>query len=550
MQQTSNVVNWHEWGRAAFERAKRENKLVLLDITAAWCRWCHVMDKTTYEDSGVIEMLNTRFIPVRVDTDKRPDINARYNVGGWPTTALLTPEGSLITGTTYAPPRQMIEFLEKIDRIFKTDRKKLEEYIHKPHAPKPPSGKAGAHTVELYRSWLEELYDNQHGGFGRAPKFPQPNIYGLLFALAEEGEGWKDRLVLTLQRMAGGLFDQVEGGFFRYATERDWTEPHYEKMLEDNARLLSVYLRAYVNLDDKLFIKTAEKTVAYLLNTLYDSREKYFYGSQDADEEYYRLPAAERAKREPPRVDKTLYTDWNSMAVSALLKASVALNEEEYRRIALETLATILEKSFDGETVYHYYPRDDKTPSTLSDVVWLLNALLDAYQHTLDDEYSARATDVAAALTASFGSDGAFYDVARAEEYGLMSEKRKDADENGAATIVLQKLYTLTEEEKYKMVVDNVLKDLAGLVETRTVFAPQYVEALLYQMKGLVEVKLTGEATGLPTLHKSALARLSERVVVKHEVGEKQGAVVCHRRRCRGPFVNAEELFDALESVG
>lgn len=540
---------WHEWGKDAFDKAKAQNKLILLDISASWCHWCHVMDQTTYRDPRVIQLLNSKFVAVRVDTDKRPDVNARYNLGGWPTTAVLTPDRDLFGGATYIPPSQMIELLEKAESVFRTEKKALEQVV-KPQEQELPEGKPDAEIVELYRSWLEELYDDQHGGFGREPKFPQANIYGLLFALASEGKGWNDRLVLTLQRMAGGeLFDRVEGGFFRYATRRDWTEPHYEKLLDDNAHLLSIYLKAYVTLKDPLFKRTAEQTLDYMIKTLFDANGKYFYGSQAADEEYYKLSAPERSKRKPPPVDRTLYADWNAAAISALLRASLVLQNPEYKRIALEVLQTILDRCFDGEHVYHYHPREAFTPATLSDSIELLGALLEAYQYTLDKEWLLRAIDVADATIGIFGSDGAFYDIAHTEEQGFLSVKNKNADENGAAIKALMKLHALTGEERYKNVAANAMNELAGIVKTKNLFAPQYVEVLLYEMRGLIEVDLTGQIKDLEPLQKAALFKMDDRIVLKHEAGKEIRATVCVKQTCNGPFATAEQLFGALEAM-
>ncbi|QQG39970.1 MAG: thioredoxin domain-containing protein [Candidatus Aenigmatarchaeota archaeon] len=543
-------VQWFEWGDDAFQKAKSEDKLVLLDISAVWCHWCHRMDADTYADPKVAALLNEKFVPIRVDTDKRPDVNARYNLGGWPTTALLTPDGNLITGATYVPPAQMIQLLEQAQKLYREDRETLEKNALKAAEPRFEEGKPGTHIVEAYRTWLEELYDTQNGGFGLNAKFPQTNLYGLLFALAEEGKGWRDRMVLTLQRMAGGgMFDRIGGGFFRYATQREWTAPHYEKLLEDNSRLVSILLRAYVNLGDKLFLSAAEQTARYMLKTLYDDKEHYFYGSQDADEEYYKLNADERAKRKAPNVDKTLYTDWNCWAVCALLDASVALKEDAYRTSALQTLRTVLEKCFDGERVYHFWPRTS-APATLADATALANALLKAYQCTLEKDYLVSALNVADAMVADFGSLGAFYDVASTDGHGLMAAKHKDADDNGFAATVLLKLFAITGEEKYRILAENALNELAGLVEKRSVFAPQYVEAIMYKERGFVEVSLTGDPEKLGPFIRNVLSRLSERIVIKHAEGAKAEATVCVRETCRGPYDSPDKLFAALETTG
>src|SRR3989338_7065665 len=168
-------INWLEWSEEAFEKAKRENKPVLLDIHGVWCHWCHVMQDTTYSDEIVIETVNEKFIPIKVDTDKRPDINERYNQGGWPTTAFLTPEGAVISGATYVPAAQFAGMLEQVSSYYK--RKKDDIKLELP---------AKIHNKGEIKSVLDEVmneisvsFDNDYGGFGVQPKFPFPDAISL-----------------------------------------------------------------------------------------------------------------------------------------------------------------------------------------------------------------------------------------------------------------------------------------------------------------------------------------------------------------------------------
>src|SRR5579875_3527969 len=213
----AHEIAWRPWEAATFAQAQAEDKPILLAISAVWCHWCHVMDETSYSDPEVIETINERFIPIRVDNDRRPDVNARYNMGGWPTTAILTPEGDPITGGTYIPPSQLKRTLDQVAELYKT------------------------HKAEI-----ADGFDPEYGGFGYEPKFPQTDALELLLleyrrsrALGSPDERLYNMLAKTALGMArGGMYDHVEGGFFRYSTTRDWSVPHFEKMAEDHGGLL------------------------------------------------------------------------------------------------------------------------------------------------------------------------------------------------------------------------------------------------------------------------------------------------------------------------
>jgi uncharacterized protein YyaL (SSP411 family) len=325
-------VRWNEWETGALARAGAEGKLIFLDIGATWCHWCHVLDRTSLADPRVVKMLNEDFIPVRVDTDRRPDINERYNQGGWPTMAVLLPDGRLLTGATYLPPDALAGLLEKCRDFYRRDRVRIDAYLRS--AGDPAAVEAGERSdapdaprtedLPLVKHSVLSQYDPDHPGFFREPKFPVAEILAFLRDawIAEGSRPAGETFSAVLRRMTGSeLLDRVEGGFFRYATRRDWTVPHYEKMLADNAELLALYASAFELTADASFASSVRDILRFLLTKLYDPATGAFFGSQDADETYYPLPEGERALRTAPSVDRTIFAEYNAKAVSGLVAA-------------------------------------------------------------------------------------------------------------------------------------------------------------------------------------------------------------------------------------
>ena len=270
-------VRWMPFGEAAFQRAAREDKPILLDIGAVWCHWCHVMDRESYEDKDTAALINELFVPVKVDRDERPDVDARYQravqtlvgQGGWPLTAFLTPDGDVFYGGTYFPPvdgygrPSFRRVLGEVARIWKEERPRALDAVRgireRLTAYAQAEAQPGAVDRQMLSNTQEEFanhFDFRFGGFGRAPKFPNPS--GLSFLLDQDvdrHQDWNRRMVLeTLRAMArGGVYDQIGGGFHRYSVDARWIIPHFEKMSYDNGPLLEVFARAaQVYADDEL----------------------------------------------------------------------------------------------------------------------------------------------------------------------------------------------------------------------------------------------------------------------------------------------------------
>ncbi|PYX74265.1 MAG: thioredoxin domain-containing protein [Acidobacteria bacterium] len=300
-------IHWYEWGEEAFAAAKRENKPMLLDIGAVWCHWCHVMDRESYDDPEVAQIVNDNFIAVKVDRDERPDIDSRYQVavssisgqGGWPLTAFLTPDGKPFYGGTYFPPddhwgrpgfkRVLLSianaYREKHGDVVE-QAKMVEGAISHAESFTGRSAQFSPRVIDAIVKSALQMFDSTNGGFGQAPKFPHPAVLDLLIErYAQTGnEELHEVFATTLERMAnGGVYDQLAGGFHRYSVDERWVVPHFEKMCYDNSELLKNYVHAYQATGSEFFAAIARDIIRWMDEWLSNREHGGFYASQDAD---------------------------------------------------------------------------------------------------------------------------------------------------------------------------------------------------------------------------------------------------------------------------
>ena len=327
-------IAWRDWNEEAFAASRSEDKPVLLTLGATWCHWCHVMDENAYSDPRVIELINSRFIPVRVDVDQRPDISLRYNQGTYPSVAFLTPDGEFLAGRPYTPPDEMAAVLEQISSG------EIVEEASRPSTTAAPTDHANAASVKSVHERLQDLYDEEFGGFGAEPK--QPPWEALEFLAARHGLTG-DRAMLgmvetTLRGMWHGIYDRKDQGFFRYSVSRDWKVPHYEKMLVTNANLAMAYLEAFQITRKSLYRTAVDGVFQYLLTTLFNADDGLFFASQDADEPFYQGSWKDRDTSVPPPIDHTLYAGWNALAAQALIQSGDVLNRASHVRLGADIL--------------------------------------------------------------------------------------------------------------------------------------------------------------------------------------------------------------------
>lgn len=423
------AIEWQAWSAGAFARAARERKPVLLSITAAWCQACHEMDRTTYADARVADAIHARFVPVRVDADQRPDINDRYNLGGWPTTAFLTPSGDLLAGGTFVPLDRMPGVLQRVADACASREEFFEgaHDIRRDHGGGAPIGDAAgdAPPVESVIASIFSTYDDEAGGFGVEPKFPHTAPLHLAIELwrSTASPHWRSIVERTLDAMAdGGLYDAPRGGYFRYATTRRWGLPHCEKLLETNAAILRAYADASLAFGRSIDRDRCAAVVEFLERAL--RAEDGGYHGSDAD--------------------RILYADANASATRALLAASVALEDPALGRDALTSFERVLLACYKpGQGVAHYFDGRARVRSLLGDQVAVVHALLDAYDLGAGEPYRMLAEELARFACAAMwdaGSGGFFDRADAADDLGLLKERRKPFAGNAEAAAALARV--------------------------------------------------------------------------------------------------------------
>jgi uncharacterized protein YyaL (SSP411 family) len=557
----AHEIAWLPWGEEAFARAEREGKAVLLSISAVWCHWCHVMDETSYSDHTVIDLINRRFVPVRVDSDRNPDINRRYNQGGWPTTAFLDPRGALLAGATYIPPEAMRTALQRVAELYSQHDIDIAAQDAETLFPTPRAGGLDLGMVEETGAQLLRAWDRPFGGLGREPKFPQTEA--LAFALdlyADEAN--PEYLVFartTLEAMIGGhLLDDVEGGFFRYSTTRDWSVPHYEKMLADNAGLINVLLKAYGLSGAEIFRRTAGETAAYVFRVLSDGRSRFF-GSQDADEGYYALNAGDRAKLSAPPVDRTVYTDLAARAAVSFLLEGTALQREEHFSLALAALEFLWSESFrSGEGMAHYHDGEPHRWGLLDDGVETALAFLAAFGYTGEAAYLEKAKILLNHSSENHwdGNRSLFLDAAPEHILpGLQAQPAELGSQSRAAEAMLL-YWVFSGEEEWRRRAGEVLSTASGMAAAYGIMAAPFASAVNLYLRGPLLVKISGspEETARSFLRLAALSPRPRLVpMISAEVGriqEEAWAEVCTMDSCRLRTSEPEVLARDLGAIG
>jgi hypothetical protein len=529
------------------------------------------MDETTYSDPQIISRINSDFIPVRIDNDQRPDVNQRYNMGGWPTTAFLSPAGEIITGGTYITPEQMTPLLDQVLDYWREHKTEMGDTLNPPGEPNinPQADSPTPESVTKIMEAVRDQFDRAYGGLGIAPKFPQPDIWDLcLTYFTASGDGWSAGMAArTLDAMAGSaLFDGIGGGFFRYSTTREWTIPHFEKMLDDNAQLIKLYLHAYQVLGDETYRQIADATLTWANKNLLNL-SGLWGGSQDADEEYYGLSQEDREKREAPFVDPILYTHANAQMISAQLLAASLINPTGYAPIALTALEAIWDRMWEeGAGLFHYDDDGEaKVPGQLIDICHLTNTLIDGYEFTGDPLYLERAQSLIGYADQVLKADnGGFYDhLDTPDAAGRLKHRQQPLNENAMMARAFLRLGAVLDDESWSARGRNLIAEFSPMAEEQGVFGSLWATVADRVHAPLLAATLVQSHHRPGTQLRQAIYGLFDRnrIVRTWPVGTPEFAqsgypeipvpalYICQGQTCSAPVTDPEGILPALQQL-
>jgi len=466
------LIEWRDYGPVAFEEALKENKPIFLLLTApTWCYWCQVYESEDYLfHQDVYNYINENFIPIYVDADKRQDLTRQYLEGGWPSTTIFSPSFERIYG--YSGPRPVQNMLTNLKQAVSfVNSKEFSKSISYDYTPTEiviPNEYTLDSLINIYNSYTLQLYDPVYGGFGTGQKFPQGRTLDFSLEMYESTQDIKF-LEIVQNTLANqytdiseietnyNLFDPIEGGFHRYGTRREWTPPHYEKMLYDNARLLKAYAHLLeITPEDALVKEVVKKTKEYIELNWYDKENGGFYGNTDVhgEDEYY---GKNPRPSDKPRVEKTKYTNWNSEAILTYLYLWQTSKEERYRTIAEKSLDFYSEQAITKTGTYHYITPDGKkgVRGNLLDNSYLILAFVEGYEVLGNEKYLENAQKLADYTLENLydWNSGGFFernspdkDLYAPGENVLLT---KPGEENGIMAYALSKLYKQTGEISY-----------------------------------------------------------------------------------------------------
>lgn len=587
----SSTIQWLEWGDQAFDRAEAEDKLIVLDLTAVWCHACHVMDETTYADPLVVRVLNSEFIPVRVETDQRPDVEARYGRGGWPTTSILLPSGEILFQANVLPPEAMIEALRTSAAFYRENKRdvmqRAAEVWEKVEGARrsrvQPRGTIHPAMETQILNAMKMQYDHVHGGFRDAPKFFEPEAIHLAFARRfwRHDSECEQMALFTLDQQLK-LYDPVWGGFFRYAEEADWSKPHYEKMLLNQASNLINYLEAYQLTQQRKYREIVEGTMQYVMRFLADREHGGFYASQSADvhnvvgsgpsisgDAFFALNEVDRLTAGIPYVDRTILTDGNGLMAASYLKVAQAMGHSQAREFALKTLRRLYKERYQpGRGLAHLvqkgHPREF---GLLADQVFFTGALIEAFVTTGVLRYLEHAEAImadAVSLLEDTQGGGFFDRVPGMSALGLLKFPHKDLAVNAALSIVFSDLFYLTGKSLYREKAQNVLQFLVG--RTGPLPIAQIGRAINRFLHYPVHIVVIGEKSkaeaqslflhGLALYVPGKIVRFLDPRVDSLSIGEVTFpkvsaplAYVCTERLCSSPIARADALPDRFQEV-
>ncbi|MFD1569492.1 DUF255 domain-containing protein [Halorubrum laminariae] len=489
-------VEWRDWGPEAFAEADDRNCPVLLSLSATWCEGCHEMDAVTYAEPRIAANVNEGFVPIRVDVDRHPRVRERYNMGGFPTTAFLTPEGELLTGAGYLDVDGMRQVLESVRQMWTEKGREAGRVPRALDADLPPRGELTDAVESHLAGQLEVKYDEEYAGWGTDAKFPLPRT--VEFALKRD----RDRALRTLDAVRDHLADEVDGGFFRFAGTRDWGDVAYEKPLDTNAAVTRAFANAYLYTGDEAYLDPALDAVGFLTDDLWTG---YGVGGSlgpGLGRAYYAASAEDRADLDAPRRDFTVFAGGNALAADALLTVAAYTDDDRAREYASRILDGLERDLIDADTgkVTRYRGSDAVGESDLLDDA---AHVVSAYARAAGvlGEGVAVARTVADRAIERLHVDGSFVDGPRSGA-GLLDRPFRPLDGNVEMATALLDLAALTGEDRYRAVALETAESFAGATERLGVQVAGYGSLVGRLLRGTTAIAV-GDEPG-SDLHRAA----------------------------------------------
>ena len=602
----TNPVDWMPWGEKAFDRAKKEHKAIFLSIGYSTCHWCHVMEEESFTNKKLAKLFNRYFVAIKVDREEMSDLDAYYQniflkmhhrAGGWPLSIFMTPEKKVFYSAGYLPATKrsysegLDTLLPRLGKLYKADSKHYKELLSKTetliNAPVVyQQNKSNKVSLKALKNSLLKEYDDIYGGFGSSRKFPEVSKLRLMLnvALLSKNVELQKDVYDTLDAMAlRGLYDQVEGGFFRYSVDAAWEIPHFEKMLYTQAELIPLYTRAYMLTNKKLYKDVVVETIEML--TKHYKKDDLYYSASDADsgEEgaYFLYSKSEieqtplefvdnfegkmhlniyddkrpkdfkkiqktlqkfREKRDYPFIDKKINTAWNSMMIEALFSASVI--DEKYAKEGENTLLALESLMYHDHTLYHQtiLGVNPKQKALLEDYSFLISALLKAYEVDYDAQKLSFAEYLFQRAKALFYKDGVWYlsESKLKIKAGLIDKYYVSPLAKMLQNIV--KLAALKESFYYDTLAEDMIKVQEPQLQEKLALTPALATAYLMQKKQMVLLKSNEHNL---KQNRVEIER-AEYPFILREAKDFDEYLACTLRQC---FVKDEKLAKVLKAL-
>ena len=576
LQHADNPVHWKPWGEKALQTAQDSNKLIIISIGYSACHWCHVMEHECFEDTAVAELMNAHYVSIKVDREERPDVDEVYMTavqlmrqqGGWPLNVVALPDGSPVWGGTYLPKPNWMKALRDLAQMWKQEPEKMREYAARlsegvqqaglVQIPEESSPINPGQLESMMQQWRQD-FDQREGGTQRVPKFPLPINYRYLLqhGSLSANEEVLSQVQLTLQKMAwGGIYDQVGGGFARYSTDGEWVVPHFEKMLYDNAQMLSLYSEGYRQWEKPLYRNIVYHTIQWLESEMTGEHHE-FYSALDADSEgeegkYYvwteeelkglipgddwvaftnfydlkkgrwedniilvrtgmnapqkqvarwrSILANERAKRVRPGLDNKALTSWNALTISGLCQAYRTFKEPNWLEMAQKNAQWILNLQAQADNrLYHSFKEGKSSVNGLiEDYAFAAQAFLDLYEITGQENYLTQAQAWINFADAHFKTDsGVFYYTRDLGEKELFARNQEVSDNviPAANSVMAHNLFRLGHyqgKEQYHQKAQKMLGSLTDQMENHPTGFSNWLRLLHYELYPFYEVATLG----------------------------------------------------------